>query len=82
MYINSPGGVVTSGMAIYDTMQYIQPPVATWCVGQACSMGSLLLAGGASGLRYCLPNAKVGAYIWVGLNFGFIRNSGFLNALY
>lgn len=45
MYINSPGGAVTSGLAIYDTMQYVKPPIATWCVGQACSMGSLLLAG-------------------------------------
>merc|ERR1712156_599300 len=59
MYINSPGGVVTSGLAIYDTMQYIQPPVATWCVGQACSMGSLLLAGGASGLRHSLPHSRI-----------------------
>ena len=59
MYINSPGGTVTSGLAIYDTMQYIQPPVATWCVGQACSMGSLLLAGGASGLRHALPHSRI-----------------------
>jgi len=59
MYINSPGGVVTSGLAIYDTMQYIAPPVATWCVGQACSMGSLLLAGGAPGLRHALPHSRV-----------------------
>lgn len=59
MYINSPGGVVTSGLAIYDTMQYIQPPVATWCVGQACSMGSLLLAGGAPGLRHALPHSRI-----------------------
>ena len=58
-YINSPGGVVTSGMAIYDTMQYIHPPVATLCVGQAASMGSLLLASGAPNMRYALPNARV-----------------------
>lgn len=59
MYINSPGGVVTAGLAIYDTMQYIKPPIATWCVGQACSMGSLLLAAGAPGMRYSLPNARI-----------------------
>ena len=59
MYINSPGGVVTSGLAIYDTMQYIRPPVSTVCIGQAASMGSLLLAAGAEGKRYCLPNARV-----------------------
>ena len=59
MYINSPGGVVTSGLAIYDTMQYVQAPVATLCIGQACSMGSLLLAGGAPGMRQALPNARV-----------------------
>ena len=59
MYINSPGGVVTSGLAIYDTMQYIKPPVATLCVGQACSMGSLLLAAGAPGMRRALPNARI-----------------------
>lgn len=53
------GGVVTSGLAIYDTMQYIQPPVATWCVGQAASMGSLLLAAGTSGMRYSLPNSRI-----------------------
>ena len=58
-YINSPGGVVTSGMSIYDTMQYIRPEVATLCVGQAASMGSLLLAGGAKGKRYALPNARI-----------------------
>jgi len=58
-YINSPGGVVTSGMSIYDTMQYIRPDVATLCVGQAASMGSLLLAGGAKGKRYALPNARI-----------------------
>jgi ATP-dependent Clp protease protease subunit len=59
MYINSPGGVVTSGLAIYDTMQFIKPKVSTLCVGQAASMGSLLLAAGAAGLRYCLPNSRV-----------------------
>lgn len=58
-YINSPGGVVTSGLAIYDTMQYIRPPVATICIGQAASMGSLLLAAGAEGKRYALPNARI-----------------------
>jgi len=59
MYINSPGGVVTSGMAIYDTMQYIRAPVATLCIGQAASMGSLLLAAGESGMRFALPNARI-----------------------
>ena len=59
MYINSPGGVVTSGMAIYDTMQYIRAPVATLCIGQAASMGSLLLAAGESGRRFALPNARL-----------------------
>lgn len=59
MYINSPGGSVTSGLAIYDTMQYIQPPIATWCVGQACSMGSLLLTSGAPGLRHALPHSRI-----------------------
>lgn len=58
-YINSPGGVVTSGLAIYDTMQYIRPPVSTICIGQAASMGSLLLAAGAAGKRYALPNARI-----------------------
>ncbi|MGY8956640.1 MAG: ATP-dependent Clp endopeptidase proteolytic subunit ClpP [Alphaproteobacteria bacterium] len=58
-YINSPGGVVTSGMSIYDTMQYIRPDVSTLCVGQAASMGSLLLAGGAKGKRFALPNARI-----------------------
>lgn len=58
-YINSPGGVVTSGLAIYDTMQYIRPDVSTVCIGQAASMGSLLLAAGAPGKRYALPNARV-----------------------
>lgn len=59
IYINSPGGVVTAGMAIYDTMQFIKPDVSTMCVGQAASMGALLLAGGTHGKRYCLPNARV-----------------------
>lgn len=59
MYINSPGGSVTAGLAIYDTMQYVKPPIATWCVGQACSMGSLLLAGGESGMRHSLPNSRI-----------------------
>jgi len=59
MYINSPGGVITSGMAIYDTMQYIRPEVATVCVGQACSMGSFLLAAGAPGKRVALKNARI-----------------------
>lgn len=59
MYINSPGGVVTSGLAIYDTMQYIKPDVNTLCIGQAASMGSLLLTAGAPGKRFCLPNARV-----------------------
>lgn len=59
MYINSPGGVVTSGLAIYDTMQYIKPKVATLCIGQACSMGSLILNAGEKGMRYILPNARV-----------------------
>jgi ATP-dependent Clp protease, protease subunit len=59
LYINSPGGVVTSGLAIYDTMQFIKPKVSTLCVGQAASMGSLLLCAGEKGLRYALPNARV-----------------------
>lgn len=59
MYINSPGGVVTSGMAIYDTMQFIRCPIATLCIGQAASMGSLLLAAGHKGMRYALPNARI-----------------------
>ena len=59
IYINSPGGVVTAGMAIYDTMQYIKPDVSTICVGQACSMGAVLLAAGAAGKRYALPNSRV-----------------------
>ncbi|AQX19528.1 MULTISPECIES: ATP-dependent Clp endopeptidase proteolytic subunit ClpP [unclassified Bartonella] len=59
LYINSPGGVVTSGMAIYDTMQFIRPPVSTLCMGQAASMGSLLLTAGAKGHRFSLPNARI-----------------------
>ena len=59
MYINSPGGVVTSGMAIYDTMQFVRPPVSTLCVGQAASMGSLLLAAGAKDQRFALPNSRI-----------------------
>ena len=59
MYINSPGGVVTSGLSIYDTMQYIKPKVSTLCMGQAASMGSLLLAGGEKGMRFSLPNARI-----------------------
>jgi ATP-dependent Clp protease protease subunit len=59
LYINSPGGVVTSGLAMYDTMQYIRPDVATLCIGQAASMGSLLLTAGAKGKRFCLPNSRV-----------------------
>ncbi|NDB81924.1 MAG: ATP-dependent Clp protease proteolytic subunit [Alphaproteobacteria bacterium] len=59
MYINSPGGVVTSGLSIYDTMQYIKPDVSTLCIGQACSMGSLLLAGGEAKKRFILPHARV-----------------------
>ena len=59
MYINSPGGVVTSGLSIYDTMQYIRPKVSTLCVGQAASMGSLLLAAGEKGMRFSLPNSRI-----------------------
>ena len=59
LYINSPGGVVTAGLAIYDTMQFIKPDVSTICVGQAASMGSFLLAAGAKGKRYCLPNSRI-----------------------
>jgi ATP-dependent Clp protease, protease subunit len=59
MYINSPGGVVTAGMAIYDTMQFIKCPIATLCIGQAASMGSLLLTAGAKGMRYALPHASI-----------------------
>ncbi len=58
LYINSPGGSVTAGMAIYDTMQFIKPDVSTMCIGQAASMGALLLTGGAAGKRYCLPNSR------------------------
>jgi ATP-dependent Clp protease protease subunit len=59
MYINSPGGLVTAGMAIYDTMQFVRPPISTLCCGQAASMGSLLLAAGAKDMRFALPNARV-----------------------
>ena len=59
LYINSPGGSVTSGLAIYDTMQFINSEVSTMCIGQAASMGAFLLAGGAKGKRYCLPNSRV-----------------------
>lgn len=59
LYINSPGGSVTAGMSIYDTMQFIKPDVTTTCIGQACSMGALLLAGGAAGKRYCLPHSRM-----------------------
>ncbi|MCF8024173.1 MAG: ATP-dependent Clp endopeptidase proteolytic subunit ClpP [Desulfobacteraceae bacterium] len=58
-YINSPGGSVTAGLAVYDTMQYIKPDIATVCIGQASSMGALLLAAGAQGKRYCLPNSRI-----------------------
>ena len=59
MYINSPGGVVSSGLSIYDTMQYVRPKIATMCVGQAASMGSILLAAGEQGMRFCLPHSRV-----------------------
>ncbi|MDE9452285.1 ATP-dependent Clp endopeptidase proteolytic subunit ClpP [Xenorhabdus bovienii] len=59
LYINSPGGVITAGMSIYDTMQFIKPDVSTICMGQACSMGAFLLAAGAKGKRFCLPNSRV-----------------------
>ena len=59
LYINSPGGSVTAGMSIYDTMQFIKPDVSTICIGQACSMGAFLLAGGAPGKRHCLPNSRM-----------------------
>jgi ATP-dependent Clp protease protease subunit len=59
MYINSPGGVVTAGMAIYDTMQFVRPPISTLCIGQAASMGSLLLSAGTPGMRYALTNARI-----------------------
>lgn len=58
LYINSPGGSVTAGLSIYDTMQFIKPDISTMCIGQAASMGAFLLAGGAEGKRYCLPNAR------------------------
>jgi ATP-dependent Clp protease protease subunit len=59
LYINSPGGVVTSGLSIYDTMQFIKPDVSTICIGQAASMGSFLLTGGTKGKRYCLPHSRI-----------------------
>ena len=59
LYINSPGGIVSSGLAIYDTMQYLKPSIATYCIGQAASMGALLLASGTKGKRYSLPNARI-----------------------
>ena len=59
LYINSPGGLVTAGLGIYDTMQYIKPEVSTLCIGQACSMGSFLLTAGAKGKRYSLPNSRI-----------------------
>ncbi len=59
LYINSPGGMVTAGLAVYDTMQFVKPDVSTMCVGQAASMGALLLAGGAKGKRYCLPHSRM-----------------------
>jgi ATP-dependent Clp protease protease subunit len=59
LYINSPGGIVTAGLSIYDTMQFIKPDVSTICIGQAASMGSLLLAGGSKGKRYCLPHSRI-----------------------
>lgn len=59
LYINSPGGVITAGMSIYDTMQLIKPDVSTFCIGQACSMGAFLLTAGTKGKRFCLPNARV-----------------------
>lgn len=59
LYINSPGGIVSSGLAIYDTMQYVKPPIATYCIGQAASMGALLLAAGTSGKRFALPNSRI-----------------------
>ena len=59
LYINSPGGIVTAGLSIYDTMQFIKPDVSTICIGQAASMGSFLLAGGSKGKRYCLPHSRI-----------------------
>eukprot|EP00096_Caligus_rogercresseyi_P009026 TRINITY_DN2991_c0_g1_i1.p1 TRINITY_DN2991_c0_g1~~TRINITY_DN2991_c0_g1_i1.p1 ORF type:complete len:231 (-),score=71.55 TRINITY_DN2991_c0_g1_i1:133-825(-) len=70
MYINSPGGSVTAGLAIYDTMQYVQPPIATWCVGQACSMGSLLLTAGTQGMRHSLPNSRIMVHQPSGQSYG------------
>jgi ATP-dependent Clp protease protease subunit len=66
MYINSPGGSVTAGLAIYDTMQFVKPPVSTLCVGQAASMGSFLLAAGAKGRRYSLPHSRILIHQWSG----------------
>jgi len=74
LYINSPGGSVTAGLAIYDTMNYIQAPVSTICVGQAASMGSLLLCGGAKGKRYALPHASIMVHQPSG--FSFLRGEG------
>lgn len=59
LYVNSPGGMVTAGLAVYDTMQFVKPDVSTMCIGQAASMGALLLAGGAKGKRYCLPHSRM-----------------------
>jgi len=59
LYINSPGGLVSAGLAVYDTMQFIKPDISTMCIGQAASMGALLLAGGSKGKRYCLPNSRM-----------------------
>ncbi len=59
LYINSPGGLVTAGLAVYDTMQFVKPDISTLCIGQASSMGALLLAGGAKGKRFCLPNSRI-----------------------
>jgi ATP-dependent Clp protease, protease subunit len=59
LYINSPGGLITAGLAIYDTMQYVKPPVVTMCIGQAASMGAILLAGGEKGKRYALPHSRI-----------------------
>jgi len=77
LYINSPGGSVTAGLAIYDTMQYIQSPVHTFCMGQAASMGSLLLAGGEKGHRYVLKNGSVMIHRMSPLHFffGLVRNA-------
>jgi len=76
MYINSPGGVVTSGMAIYDTMQFVRPPVATLCMGQAASMGSLLLCAGENGMRYALPNAEDIIKMKRRLNEAYVHHTG------